>query len=101
MKLHRLLILIPFLAFISCSNEVDRLNNKLEELSKLTPDECIQVLNSMDSGIDTDNITGLIEKDYLKYRTGLITLESFQLLVNSTTAGLDIVIRNANKAGVQ
>ena len=99
MKLYRLLILITFLGFISCNSEVDQLNNKLEELSELTPYECMQLLDNMDDGIDENNIAGLIEKDYLKYSAGLITLESLQILINSTTAASEIVIPTPNTSG--
>jgi len=66
------------------TSEVQKLNKRLNELSYLTKDECFLLL-APSTKINTDDIGGLIEQDYLKYRVGLITLKSFELLINSTT----------------
>ena len=72
---------------LSCSNNVEKLdhveelNKRLVELSQLSIDECWNELVKPIE-IEPNRIDELVEMDYLKYRVGMITLESFSQLTS-------------------
>jgi len=79
------------LSELNYTNEAFELNKRLLDIHNMSKIQLNQQSVNLHT-IDTENIVGLIEQDFIKMKLGLITEESLMQLINSTKGKEMIII---------